>query len=313
MSTTVLSTIYWSICVPIFTFGCEILPFSEIARNKFDCTHWEMCKNIQYLPPQTANPCVLNQLGWSSLNGYIDRLKLYFVWKILEMRTPSVIKAVTVKKITHWISNVTVNMNSPICYIMKVAKKYDLVKVIIDKMIGKNNLSVHQFKCLVKERISMYESKQHQVSWCMYKGIDVYKKCFRYCKKWQWFIHASRYPETRNQCGTLLRFITGLERDKLPKHCICKPNELLDISHIIFECNLTSEVRQKFLLHAKNVIPEPFFNSFANMDTHGKTDMVLHGLGDKYVPELSECYWFLLTYFYHTYMAFRNSHTLMCD
>ena len=99
VSTRSLSTLYWSLCVPVMSYACEVLPLHNTTRAMLEDAHWDMAKKIQRLPASTPNPCVLPQIMWTSINGYIDFMKLTFMWRILSMRMNCIYKNVVIKRL----------------------------------------------------------------------------------------------------------------------------------------------------------------------------------------------------------------------
>ena len=80
---TISSKLYWSMCVTKLMHGLEIADLSESNINKLDTFHGSVAKAIQGIPKRSPNISCLAPLGWLSMEGYIDYLKLMFLWRIL--------------------------------------------------------------------------------------------------------------------------------------------------------------------------------------------------------------------------------------
>ena len=211
ISTLSLSQLYWTLCTPILTYGCEVMPLGDAARQLLDGAHWSFARDIQRLPGGTPNPCVLPQIGWMRLSGVIDMLKLNFLWRILMLPMSSLYKVVAVKRILYSKSIDMHTSLSPIIATLSIAKKYGVFDILLNCLVNVNVLSCGEFKVFVKQKIKQYEWKQHIVSFCMYKHIDMFTSIFQCMKMWPWYVHCSRYPEFGKSVTLLTSLVVGYD------------------------------------------------------------------------------------------------------
>ena len=92
----VSAKLYWSVCVPRMTHGLEISMLSDSSMSKLEQAHGHMAKCIQGLPSQTPNSACIAPLNWSTMEGYIDKLKILFLWRLLLMTTNCIYKQVAI-------------------------------------------------------------------------------------------------------------------------------------------------------------------------------------------------------------------------
>ncbi len=116
----------------IITYGLEVTEITDEAINMLENSHWASAKEIQNLPQNTPNPAVLPQIGWFTLNGHIDFMRLMFLWRIFLMPSMNIYKIVAIHRIVDYFSNIT--RKGPIRMILETARKYDLLDVIKDSV-----------------------------------------------------------------------------------------------------------------------------------------------------------------------------------
>ena len=310
MSTKVSSKLYWSVSVPIITYGLEVTPVSNECISRLEEAHWSVAKQIQGLPPQTANPAVLPQLGWFTMQGYIDLIRLMFIWRILVMPTECIYKYVILRRIVYNLSELQTQNSilniSPIYEIMKNAKKYNLLEFIKNAVYNGEYISKHQWRIKVKTAIYEHEWRRHKVTFELYKNLNTYKNSIFGIALSPWWIHASRYPELYKQVTLLIRLLTGTqpleESYNTTYYCsACSSNIQNALPHLLFECLYSSDTRNIEKLKIANVCPDAFSDDFERMSPDEKTCFILSGFGGKYVPEFENIYTAFLNYVFRLY------------
>ena len=82
---TVLSKLYWSVAIPRMLYGLDVQPVNETGLMELEKAYRQHCKLIQRLPQIIPNPAPLATVGWLGISGYIDIMKLCFMWRVLCM------------------------------------------------------------------------------------------------------------------------------------------------------------------------------------------------------------------------------------
>lgn len=294
-STLVMSRLYWSVCVPVITYGCEVTTLSEQSRTVLESGHWEIAKLIQKLPKNVSNPCVLRQVGWINIISFIEMLKLCFLWRILGMSITSVYKQVAVKRILMFVKENVANNMSPTCDILKAARKYDILHIIVQSITSGEFMPLCSFKALIKCKIQQREFQQHVISLNMYKKAVLYDDCITSCTTWPWFVHASKYPETSRKCTTLLRLIVGIEIDCMSS-CICSAGYTMTASHVLFECILIKHIGNILWKKVEVALPKGMLKDINEMSPKEKIVFIGSGFRSKYMVEFIGAYNALLDY-----------------
>ena len=281
-------------CVPILSYGCEVLMYTEQSKQSLEKVHWEICKLIQKLPRQTPNPCVLQQLKWMNILGYIDMLKLTFLWNVLNMSDFSLYKRVAFNRfLSFMVANElkTEHFQSPILECLRTAKKYGLLSFYIGHVFYGQKMPTDRFKRIVKETIRLYERQQHEITLKMYKR-PLYEECVLSECILPWFVHASKYPEQNYKSTKMMRLIINEDQIKL---CQC---EIVIASncHVLFECPCLNETRSVRWNELEKYIPVAMLLDLNKMSSIEKTKYIMSGFKSGYINEFHETYRCLLLY-----------------
>ena len=189
-----MSSLYWSVSVPRMVHGLEILPLRPSSIDILEQAHCGMAKMAQGLPQQTANVGCLATLGWKSISGHIDYLKLMFLWRILSLSTNCIYKVVAVIRLWyHMYQQMEGHKHfGPLADILGVYEKYDLVDSI-DAALRGQLMPMGQFKKLAMSRIKAKENEKFQISCMLYKSLSLFTKCMSHIDLWSWwkFVNGS--------------------------------------------------------------------------------------------------------------------------
>ncbi len=77
------SKLYHAVCIPKLLYGLEVWDLSPECLNKLESFHEEVGRRIQWLPDNTSSPACHATLGWFSVEGLIDIMRLMFLWKLV--------------------------------------------------------------------------------------------------------------------------------------------------------------------------------------------------------------------------------------
>ena len=78
--------IFWSIIVPIATYGCELLILTDDHVNLLEEFQGYAGKKIQRFYSKTTKVCTFFALGWIRLQRYIEVKKLIFFHNVLALK-----------------------------------------------------------------------------------------------------------------------------------------------------------------------------------------------------------------------------------
>ena len=97
--------IFWSIIVPIATYGCELLILTDDHVNLLEEFQEYTGKKIQRFYSKTPKVCTFFALGWIRLQRYIEVKKLIFFHKVLALKDDEPVKKVLCERCAVFINN----------------------------------------------------------------------------------------------------------------------------------------------------------------------------------------------------------------
>ena len=310
------SKLYWSLCVPLLTYGAEIACYDQSICALLDRAHCSIAKHAQSLPDNTPNVCALQQLRWLTMSGYIDLLKLMFMWRVLSISSvTSLHKQIVIKRLLKSYSANEYNLNSPVANWLHTAKKYDLVKFIFDGMNSGNYMSITKWKNTVMESINRYEMLQRMATQELYVKCYLYKQCVQRQCIWPWYILSYKQPNLYVKCVTMMRLMLGIElvNDNYTavNYCTCTQDKVISVAHVLFECSLLKSDRE----HAWNLVslksPKPFVESVSAMNIIERTKFIFCGFNSVYIPEHETIYLSILTYVCSLVKIYKNKNNYL--
>ena len=77
------SKLYWAVCVPKLTYGLHLMDLPPEASTALESYHAQSAKTFQGLPERASNDGALFMMGWPSITGYIDIVRLMYFMRIL--------------------------------------------------------------------------------------------------------------------------------------------------------------------------------------------------------------------------------------
>ena len=313
------SKLYWAISIPIMTHGMEIATLSEQSVRRMEQAHGEMAKCIQNLPPQTSNCACLAPLGWTSMECFLDRLKLMFLWRLLLMSVNSIYKQVAIAKLCYYLYQCTDSSNhtSPIPDMLNTFRKYNILCVLIDGITTGCYMPIEKFKVLVKTSIAKVENERFSISCSMYKTLGIFTQCIPMIKLWSWWTFAMKRPDKTHSCILIARLMYG--ESSLNVHTArfqnnydvcCQYCDMMTpqtVAHLLFQC--TNEqieaCRARCLEKLVNSMPNGLKTDFLNMEDSSKVILILSGMHIPYINEWEDVYESMADFIYKMY----NTHS----
>ena len=309
VSTKLLCNIFWSVSVPIITYGSEITPISSDTIEVIETAQWEIAKYIQRLPHNTPNPLVLPQLGWLSMSRYLHLVKILFLSRVLQMSSKCLCKQIAIRSIYKWYNSENYTIG-PAGETMAIAHKYDVSSYFVNYVLHCVSIQKDMFNRLVKENIRKNDVECHVISLKMYKHVSDVYECITHETLWPWFKHVSYFPEQSYMCNSMLRLAIGLDKCEATSRpftrCVCNPDARFSACHVLFECDAVTHERTVWLGKVRSVAPQPFFFTLCEMSLIERTRFILSGFCSKYICEHSELYSIILYFVYNVYRKWKQ-------
>ena len=259
------SLIFWSIIMPIITFGAEIWCLSESDQDQLMSFQRHVGKRIQRLPLRAPNSCSFFGLGWLRVTTFILIKKLLFVLTILRLDVDSIIRRVFIDRVAHF-RNIGINcdvnpLNSPTLDMLISAKRFGLLSIIFDMCTG--NLPIAQknrWSRLVWDKAWEIEDLFWSSTTIIHKDNDLLVKALTETKYLSWWAMSDNQPHMISVCKTMVKLISHSSRLKgddirlkglTPSHRTCIQCDMFQkesLHHIVMQCPKQSYLRQNMYI-----------------------------------------------------------------
>ena len=277
------SLIFWSIIVPIVTFGSEIWCMSENDYESLTSFQRLVGKRIQRLPPRAPNCCSFFGLGWLRITTFILIKKLLFILTILRLDDHSVIKCVFKDRVTHFHNKDTLDeansLNSPTLDMLLSAKRMGLISIIYDMCCGKLPIAnKRKWSKLVWEKAWVIEDNFWSSTSILHKENDLLVNALTKTRYLTWWEMSDHYHDRIKECETMVKLISHSSKLKgddvrlkalTPSHrtCIqCDMYQREDLYHIVMQCPVQVELRRNMYsaLHACDPLIERLLGDYTH-------------------------------------------------
>ena len=240
-------------------------------------------------------------LGWLSIEAYLDKMKLLFLWRLLLLSMNCIYKQVAITRICEHINSDYSDV-SPIGDMVDVFRKYELMDILTLAVSSGVFVSIDEFRNIIKKKIYDYENNRFQIAMFMSCNFHVFSDCSDNIRWWTWWKVAYNVPEMVNSVRTLIRLLLGVSslRHHVFKYgyidsekCnLCAMNVNQTVGHLLFECCNTSLVqeRQKWFIQFTDVMPEGLRSSFFNLNDCDKVISIFSGFKSDFIPEYLDIY-----------------------
>ena len=89
-----LSKVYANVSLSKIISGSEVRYICNAEMDMYEATHRSFAKSIQQLPPNCPDSACLASLGWLHVQSHVDKYKLLFLWRLLNLSMSYVFKQV---------------------------------------------------------------------------------------------------------------------------------------------------------------------------------------------------------------------------
>ena len=258
--------IFWSVVMPILTFGSEIWVLSDKDRENLQNFQRYAGRRVQRFPQRSPNMTSFFGLGWIKISTYIMIKKALFIMTILRLETPNIIKEVFLLRLDKYFSDLRRSQqnfyNSPIFDILNSCQRLGILEMVVK--MAKSILPLISNKSwskIVWDKAWVLDdayweslSKTTNDSNILYKTIGAP----RYLSWWQ---ISDNLPIHTRMCESLARIVCKsslLKSDDYslksltPCNRVCNNCDMYakeDIKHLLMQCLATEDDRVK--LHHK--------------------------------------------------------------
>ena len=262
LSMKACNIIYWSLIVPILTYGAELWILKASDIEALDKYQRYAGKRIQRFPKYTPNESSFRGLGWMRLENYIYAKKLIFVRTILCRNDDCLYKRVFKLRAIAFnedIAKGTANTyDSPVFDILRIAIIFDVYNEIMN-IITRGHWYSKQWKKLIWARAWRIEDSDWQYGSYFFRSLNIINLTVGCAKYLCWWHVSDIYPPCIKQSETMAKIVcraSSLKSDDpryrgatfINKACShCKLVEAEDVKHMVLTCPNNIDTRVQML------------------------------------------------------------------
>ena len=132
--------IFWTIVMPIITFGSEIWMISDNDIDSLQNFQRYAGRRVQRFPKKSPSCSSYFGLGWIRIDTYVQIKKLLFVLTMISMEANNMLRIVFNERVKQYINNNDLGRrnfhNSPIFEMLNVAARFGLLQQILEMTLG---------------------------------------------------------------------------------------------------------------------------------------------------------------------------------
>ena len=206
------SKLYWAIVMPKLVYGLFLVPISISCIHKIETFHIACAKRIQGLPMSTPSEGVLPQLGWVRIKTHLDRLKLLFIFHIVNMDDNSIVKDIFIKRLRYLLQSPAIKSFSPVSCIIKCVRLYGLLDDVLNSLnLGAPYcvMSKSMWMNYVDKTLNKHEHSLWRSNVGLFPKLSVYKSIITCIEPCIWWRLAQSIPRLSRHCKVVVKMLCG--------------------------------------------------------------------------------------------------------
>ena len=249
---SVCNTVFWSIIIPILTFGSELWVLNQSDTEKLEKFQRYSGRRLQRFHFKSPNISSYKSLGWMGICRFIQAKKLIFWRTIAVMDENSVLKRMVVNRSAEYTDNIgkhSPNVNySSVFDIHNISADFGLMKECLEVLNGIKVYNKLQWKNLVWSRAWDLEDRAWENNRVTMNNSTIITKICVKPVYLVWWMLADKLPWFRHVCEKMVRIVCGCsmlkcddERLKRYHHSsrvcnLCDLNAIENIEHLLMQC-----------------------------------------------------------------------------
>ena len=205
------SKLYWSMCIPKWCYGLEVLNIDDKSAEMLESFHCSMAKQQQGLPVQCSNTGSLGTIGWKTLESHIDIIQLMFLWQLLLLPFSCIYKQICIQRLCKILyDNVCSSHYGPLLGIIKTCRKYGLLRTVETAIESGTYMSKGKWKKLVKYTVERYDFKRWKILCKLYKSLCSLSLNSPNAQMSAWWVHAFHDPRFARQNIVIIKLLLNV-------------------------------------------------------------------------------------------------------
>ena len=253
--------IFWTIVIPIATFGCELWRITADSINSLDAFQIYAGKKIQRFFSKSPNICSIYGLGWMRLTRFVQIRKLIFLRALLSLDPGDLSRKNFVERATRIFNDN--NDPSPseewsiVVDLLHVAEIFNLSDEIRNMVLRGHQYAKCEWRKIVWNRGWSLEDTHWSLEARLYKDLDLIARVCPSTRYLTWWSLSNKFPEMINVCENLAKLIChssllkcdDVRLKSLPpsnRTCtLCDMYAIEDTYHVIMQCPGTQPLRNE--------------------------------------------------------------------
>ena len=254
--------IYWSIVIPILTFGSELWYLSEIDYSNLITFQRHMGKRIQRLPSRSPNSSSFYGLGWMRIPTYILIKKLLFAMSILRLKDNNVVRRVFIERVRDFKNRNDTNLEnvhaSPTFEILLAATKLGVLNILYDICDNRKTcIPKKMWSNCIWNKAWKIEDLYWASSLFLHKDNDLLVRSIGQTRYLSWWELSDKFPIMIRMCETMVKMLSHASKLKgddirlkglCPSYRACSNCDMYtkeDLFHITMQCPVHEYVRHR--------------------------------------------------------------------
>jgi len=244
LSPVTCSKLWQRMLIPSMLYGCEV--WGRITKhelNKLEITQKRIGKHIQGLHRRTHDEIVRGLLGWTTVEGMIDKCKLNFVYKLMNLPPDNIIKHIFLSEMYCILFIPTRADTLSITYeLWSTILKYDLSAFILEYLTG----GIIESKKLWKQISNHVIHEREEIIWR--EGL-LSKRAFRFIRIHNELKSSILYFVIKDNMHRRKQIMNVIKLLSYPEQCdecichLCNISFTDTIEHYVMRCQGLIEVR----------------------------------------------------------------------
>jgi hypothetical protein len=292
------SHLYKTLCLPKLLYGLEVMDITDTAMNEVESFQAQVAKSIQRLPDHTCNIGATRTMGWISIRGQVDILRLVFLWRLIILPLSCIYKKLLIYR---YVGHELCDFNSskgPLWKALETASAYGLLeKVKLAIETGEYD-DIKQWIKIVKEKTRIVEQKRWDIQSSLYSSLTRVRKGMLCNELTIWWKYVQYNPSEMPKCIAIIQMLLEVHqlnscRFRYNKSDIksslcdkCQMYEVETVDHLLFRCTSLCGIRNTLWNNVLQNCPSETLRSELQCmpDSHIAT-FLLSGLHNTYIYE----------------------------
>ena len=254
--------IFWSIVIPIVTFGCEIWGITEKDYDNLLNFQNNAGKRIQRFPARSPNCSSFFGLGWTRITTYIFVKKLLFAMSILRLDEQSVIRRVFLERFTFYINNMKQcrenKSRSPTFDLLNSATRFGVLSQLCDIVTGRMlPYSKKAWSNIIWNKAWQIDDLFWESTRILHKNNEVLHCAMSRSRYLSWWELSDKFPHLIRICENMAKLLSGASRLKCDdtrlkgltqsfRNCSrCDMYTAENLHHLVMQCPATDTIRKR--------------------------------------------------------------------